>query len=401
MSIPKMRTWKQEAKIENMNIEALLNQAADLKTALVEYAGSPGFARSLSQTLSTLSGNGNSGHDDFVEAVEALLYLRGEGGREPLLSRYLRTNRNIDPDTRLVYEGWRDRNVLGVFKVNTLQGGRMGLHNLIDEMDYKAYATAGADAIRAVPRGGYVFTRVVPMGDIWTISGMVRVFGLQDLPTVKTMAARLLKQYPALVFNNPEKLERARAVAAKQHTVFLELFGSQVVGGTGMEAIASYRNYLEACNEAAVADHPDAAHLVIPSEQLAPDESFPPEIADSDDVALFHHPLSGLSILTHYGKLEAAHRTPPSRAEDVGAEVLRDFIEDTSTPAYVLEDLAAKYPGTVNAAYRVALSLPEFTWASDGAALLRSHRTDSHWDSGLPGVSPVPPLLMDAYRDLR
>lgn len=384
-----------------MDAEALLNQAADLKTALVEYAGSPGFARSLSQTLSTLSGNGNSEHDDFVEAVEALLYLRGEGGREPLLSRYLRTNKNIAPDARLVYEGWRDRNVLGVFKVTKHRGAHLHLRNLIDELDYDAYATVEAEEIqKAVPHGGYVFTRLVPIGGIWTISGTMRMFAAKDFPSAITLAARLLKQFPALAFNNPKNLERARELEDEQHANFLKLFGSQVVTGTGSEAIAAYRNFLQACNEAAMTEHPEAAARVVPAEELAPDESFPPEIAESGDAALFHHPLSGISILTRYGQVEAAHRTPPKHANDSSAEVLRNYIEDGTIPAYVLTYLAGKYPDTVDAAYRVALSLPKFSWATDGAALLGSHRTDSDLESGLPGISPVPPLLMDAYRKL-
>lgn len=386
--------------MEGMDMEALLDQAADLKAALVDYACSPGFSRSLSETMSALSGSGSQEHDEWAEAVETLLYLRGEGGREPLLSRYLRTNKNIAPDARLVYESWRDRNVFGVFKVSTRRGAHLGLHNLIDELDYDAYATVGAGAMRVVQRGGYVMTRLVPMGDIWTISGNLRLFGPGDLQKVQTLAAKLLKQYPTLVFNNPGNLERARELAAKHHAIFLDRFGAHVVRGTGTDVIAAYRNFLDACSQASAADHPGAAALVTPGSRLAPDDSFPPEIAESGDAALYHHPLAGVSILTRYGQVESAHRTPPGTADDPDAEILRGYLEDTSIPAYVLEDLAAKYPGTVNEAYAVSLSRPKFNWEHDGAALLRSHRPDAGRNLDLPGVSPVPSSLLDAYRRL-
>ncbi|WP_427005366.1 hypothetical protein [Pseudarthrobacter sp. H2] len=268
-------------------------------------------------------------------------------------------------------------------------------------MDYPAYATAGAEAISVVQRGGYILTRLVPIGDIWSISGTMRLFGPRDLPAVKTLAASLLKRFPTLAFNNPAKAEQARMMVGKHHAVFLDVCGSHVVSGTGADIIAAYRSFLDACSEASVAENPDAAALVRPAEQLAPDDSFPPELAGSGDLTLYHHPVMGVSFLVRYGQVEAAHRTPPADAADPAAEVLRGYVEDTTIPAHVLEDLAAKYPDTVDAAYRAALSSPGFRWEDDGGALLRRHKPDSGRDKDLPGVSPVPASLIDEYRRLK
>ncbi len=395
-----MQGRRRTGMIGYMDIDGLLDRAGNLKAALVDYASSPGFTRRLSQALSDFSGRGGEGQDQWAQAVETLLYHPDQDGREPLLERYLRTNKNIGPEDRLVYESWRDRNVLGVFRVDARKGARLGLHNLIDEMDYPAYATVGAEAISVVQRGGYILTRLVPIGDIWTISGTMRLFGPRDLPAVQALAATLLKRFPTLAFHNPEKAEQARRIVGKHHTIFLDVFGSHVVSGSGAHIIAAYRSFLDACSEASVAEDPASAALVSPAEQLAPDDSFPPELAGSGDVALYHHPVMGVSFLVRYGQVEAAHRTPPADAEDPAAEVLRGYVEDTTIPAYVLEDLAAKYPDTVDAAYRAALSSPGFRWEHDGAALLRRHKPDSGRNKDLPGVSPVPASLVNEYRRL-
>ncbi|MCO4275084.1 hypothetical protein NG701_11710 [Pseudarthrobacter sp. HLT3-5] len=383
-----------------MNTDELLDRAGNLKEALVVYASSPGFARRLSQAMSDFSGLGGGEQNQWAEAVESLLYDPDQGGREPLLDRYLRTNKNIEPDERLVYEGWRERNVIGVFRVDARKGARLSLHNLIDQMDYDSYATAGAEAISFVQRGGYVMTRLVPIGDLWTISGTMRLFGPRDLPGVKTLAASLLKRFPTLVFNNPAKVEQGRRIVGEHHTTFLNLFDAHMVSGTGADIIAAYRGFLDACSEASVAANPKASALVTAAEQIAPDDSFPPDLAESDDVALYHHPLMGVSFLVCYGQVEAAHRTPPANAEDPAAEVLRGYVEDKTVPGYVLEDLAAKYPDTVDAAYRAALSSPGFRWEHDGVALLRLHKPNFTRDKELPGVTPVPSSLIDEYRRL-
>lgn len=291
-----------------MHIDELLERAGNLKEALVDYASSPGFARRLSQAMSDFSGLGGGEQNQWAEAVESLLYDPDQDGREPLLDRYLRTNKNIEPDERLVYEGWRERNVIGVFRVDARKGARPSLHNLIDEMHYLAYATSGAEAISFVQRGGYVMTRLVPVGDIWTISGTMRLFRPRDLLIVQTVAASLLKRFPTLVFNNPAKVEQGRKIVGEHHTTFLD--GGQIVSGTGSDIIAAYRSFLNACSEASVAADPEASALVTAAEQIAPDDSFPPELAESDDVALYHHPLMGVSFLVCYGQVEAAYRTP-------------------------------------------------------------------------------------------
>ncbi|MBE4719268.1 hypothetical protein [Pseudarthrobacter sp. AB1] len=383
-----------------MNTDELLDRAGNLKEALVAYASSPGFARRLSQAMSDFSGLGGGERNQWAEAIESLLYDPDQGGREPLLDRYLRTNKNIGPDERLVYEGWRERNVIGVFRVDARKGAKLSLHNLIDQMDYDSYATAGAEAISFVQRGGYVMTRLVPIGDLWTISGTMRLFGPRDLPGVRTLAASLLKRFPTLVFNNPANVEQGRRIVGEHHTTFLDLFGAHIVSGTGGDIIAAYRSFLNACSEASVAANPKASALVTAAEQIAPDDSFPPELAESGDVALYHHPLMGVSFLVCYGQVEAAYRTPPANAEDPAAEVLRGYVEDKTVPGYVLEDLAAKYPDTVDAAYRAALSSPGFRWELDGAALLRRHKPDFGGGKELPGVSPVPSSLIDEYRRL-
>ncbi|WP_427015937.1 hypothetical protein ACQCSX_14215 [Pseudarthrobacter sp. P1] len=379
-----------------MEIEALMEQATKLKETLVEYATSPGFARLLSQAMASTSRleSGQQGH--WAEAVEALLYEPGTG-REPLLDRYLRTNRNIAPEDRLVYEGWRDRNVYGAFRVDKRRGAGLALYNLIDEMDYPTYATVGAEAMGAVPRGGYIVTRLVPMGDIWTISGNIRIFGPKDLPAVRALAVSLLEHFPSLVYRNPARAESARTLVRKHHAIFVKRFGSHVVRGTGAEAIAAYRGFLDACSAELAPGDPAAAGLVRSGEQLAPDESFPPELARSEDVALYHHPVKSVSFLVAYGQVEDAHRTPPTDADDPIAVLVREFVEDSTIPPYVLGDLAARYPDTVDAVYRTALSLPEFSWKRDGEDLLRRHKPDGFRDTDLPGITQVPALLMDEY----
>ncbi|MGO4584599.1 hypothetical protein AB4Z38_12030 [Arthrobacter sp. 2RAF6] len=378
-----------------MDIEALMDRATELKAALVDYATTPGFARRLSQAVTSASGSESGRQDAWAEAVEALLYEPGPDGREPLLDRYLRTNKTITLEDRSAYEDWRDHNVYGAFRVDTRRGAGLTLHNLIDEMDYRTYATVGADAISKVKSGGYVITRLVPIGDIWTISGNLRIFGPKDLPTVRALAVSLLEHFPSLLFRNAAKAESARNTVQKHHAIFVKRFGSHVIRGTGPGAIAAYRGFLDACSAELAAGDSAVAGLVLSGEQLAPDGSFPPELAESDDVALYHHPVKSVSFLVRYGEVEDAHGTPSA---DPASVLIRQYLEDSTIPPYVLEDLAGRFPDTVDEVYRAALSIPDFEWHRDCEDLLSQHKAEYYRDADLPGITPVPVLLLDEYR---
>ncbi len=106
--------------------------------------------------------------------------------------------------------------------------------------------------------------------------------------------------------------------------------------------------------------------------------------------------MKSVSFLVRYGQVEEAHRTPESGA--AAAVLVRDYVEDSTIPPYVLEDLAGRFPETVDGVYRATLSLPAFEWKRDGEDLLRQHKPDFFRAPDLPGITPVPVFLADEYR---
>lgn len=380
-------------------IKALMDQTAELKSALVDYATSPGFKKRLAARYEGILGTGLGRENALYEAVESMLYDRGPGA-EPLIERYLRTNKTLDDANRAIYESWRDRGIFGVFKVIEHAADRILLHNLIDELDYETYSSQGAEAISGLEPYGFVMTRIVPIGTIFTLSGTTKNLGPQDAATANALAARLLSLDHALPLNNPQKLATARATVAQNHRIFGEIFGSHVLQGTGAQMIEAYRTFLEASRREAAAGigtPDDAEHTGL---QMAPDDSFPAGFAALQGVRLLHHPVKSAVFLVDYEGLEDAHRTPPASAQDPGAKVLRGYLEDDQIPFFILEALAAQHPDTVDDLYRVALGRPGFSWERDGRALLRMYKPAPIHHEDLPKIAMVPVALSEAYQNL-
>ena len=380
-------------------IEALMDRAATLKSALVDYATSPGFKKRLAARYDDVLKTGLGRENSLYEAIESILYDRGPGA-EPLIERYLRTNKTLDLADRATYESWRDRGIFGVFKVIEHAADRLLLRNLIDELDYETYSSQGSAAISEVKPGGFVMTRIVPIGHLYTLSGTTKNFGPQDAATARSLAARLLSLDHSLPLNNPQKLAAARANVARNHRIFGELFGSHALQGTGCQMIEAYRTFLETSQREAAVGNGKPDDDARTGLQLAPDDSFPTGFATLQDVRLVHHPVKSAVFLVDYEMLEDAHRTPPDDAGDPGAKVLRGYLEDDQIPFFILESLAGQHPDTVDDLYRVALSRPGFSWERDGKALLRTYKPAPIHHEDLPRIAMVPVPLAEAYRNL-
>lgn len=381
------------------NLKTHMDQASELKSALVDYATSPGFKKRLVARFSSLAGTGLSQENAIYEAIESIIYDRGPGS-EPLIDRFLRTNKSLSAHDRAIYESWRDHGVFGIFKVIERKNDRMVLRNLIDELDYPTYSSQGAEAIGSAMVNGFVMTRIVPIGSVFTLSGTTKNFGPQDASTAYAMAARLLSVDHSLPLRNQAKLAKASATVASQQRIFTELFGATTIMGTGAQMIDAYRKFLVTCTQESVLGSEAAGNSTSDGADLAPDGSFPAGFPGLAAVRLTHHPVKGAVFLIDYDVLETAHATAPTDAQSPGATVLRGYLEDAQIPAFVLQGLADAYPSSVDELYQVALGLPDFSWQHDGAALLRTYKPAVIDRDDMPRIAMVPTHLAQAFASL-
>ncbi|MCG2624287.1 hypothetical protein LVY72_20565 [Arthrobacter sp. I2-34] len=369
-----------------MDLAQQFDLVCEAKAGLVDFAESPGFERLYRRLFERGLENG-SPEMARIDALESMIFERQETGRRTLLERYLAVMPGLPPEERTLLEDWRDRHVLGVFETLSRTADKMVLRNLQDELDYTVYSTMGAEAIKGMRKGGFIFTRIVPVGGVWTLSGTSRLFAPEERKAAGRLLAEVCYAYPAGAFRNPAKLEQARRMTADYHRIFVSLFGGPVITGTGRETQERFNRFLAACTAEALAKLPGkGGKMPVPATVELPEE-----ILHHDDVAFRHHPVRGTSILRNYSAAAAAHARPPATPDD-GVAAVRHYLEDPGVSGDVLRELAAAHPDTVDALYRLVLEDPDFIWERDGEEMLRRHKPANLWEPDMPDITILPGL---------
>ena len=397
--------WKQDlAPLEpgimvRMATRDEINHASDLKVELVDYALSPGF----NHLLRLLRAEGlqltDNRQDALAYAVERMLFERPHADGKSVLERYLHGHRQLPPDDRMLLESWRDKGVYGVFEIVARHGDRLTLINLADELTYAAFATRGTEALTDARPGRYILTRVLPVRNEWMLSGVQLIINEEGRHIVGRLLRSLFEDDPLGPFRNPAKRHEALEINRECHRIFVDLFGSDAVAGTGREAAEHRRQFLEKVStrfgtgddtlrESLTTATSSAPAIVVPAVRE--------DLLAAEDVVLLNDPVKGVALIRDHGRLEDAFRAPPSSADADGVALVRRYLDDESIPGYVFTRLATRYPDTVDALFRLVLDDPDFVWAADGEELLENRKPEWYETADEPDLLLMARLVRDS-----
>jgi hypothetical protein len=153
----------------------LIERSGDLKRDLVLFAQSSRFRRAL--LTARMATFGDRPPDDeaavgnFLD--EFLLQYRLPDGRT-VVDHFVDSHPKLPEAERAMLLGWKDV-VEGVFRVERREGDALVVLNLIDELTYRVYSNMGPGVFSRMPEGSFLVTRIVPVEDVWVLSGFSRI----------------------------------------------------------------------------------------------------------------------------------------------------------------------------------------------------------------------------------
>lgn len=187
-------------------LEALSETCARLKERLVVFTVKRRVdARRLAQSGLKLA--------EVNQFIDEVIHAAGEAGRPSVIDEFVDASWDLSADERDIVLGWKGA-VTGVFEVVSRERRCARTRNLVDELDYGVFATSDDPAVWArLSPGRFILSRVVPVRDLWMLSGIQSLLEPgQEAPACEA-AMQLAFINPFAVFRNPAYVEKAIELA--------------------------------------------------------------------------------------------------------------------------------------------------------------------------------------------
>jgi hypothetical protein len=374
----------------------LVERSSELKRDLVGFACSPRLERALAAAVAE-AGLDESAEADAIATIDrfALQYRLPDG--KTVVDRFVASRPDLDAADREMLLGWRDP-VEGIFEIRSKDRDAITLLNLIDDLEYRTYSNMGPAAFRPLPRGGFVYARLVPIRPVpraWLVSGMMTTYRKSGAGYIAKVALQLATKRPELVFRNPEKVEQGWKQMREDRAGFVEFFGGDELVLPPAEAGERLNAYYRQRQEAALARKPGRRRPPNLPGVDVPVFDFPSGLADADTVGVIFDDVDGLNFYPDYGMLQDLFGDPVLAADKQYADVLRGYLRSETIAPLPLQRLAAAHPDTVDAVFRKILRKRDFTWAEHGEALMRRRKAWYYRREPRPGVSVIGDRLLE------
>jgi hypothetical protein len=249
-----------------------------------------------------------------------------------------------------------------------------------------------------MPRRSFLVTRLLPVGDEWLFSGFQAVFAASKRPEVVRMAAESSLEMPSLVFRNPELVEKGWELQRDDRADFIEFFGADFFITPGRELTERIRAFRAFQRARAIERAGRAGDHTGETPSALPDVEPPPKMLASECVGVIYDEVEGLNFLTEFGRFAEAFDEPDRVTRKPHKAVVRGYLEDAGMSPLPFRWVAARDPEKAGRVFQILLKRRDFSWESDGEALLRQHKPSYFDRPPLPSVVPATEIVLEHHR---
>lgn len=370
-----------------------MSHAGDLKAELVAFAGSDRF---FAEWRAFDTGSTVLDESTITLAIDAFILQHPLAHGGTIVERFVTEWRpSLSLSDRAMMLGWRDV-IEGVFEI-VRHDAALHVHNLIDDLTYEVHATAGPAALKPLKAGMFLLARIVPLGhgaDVWLLSGNPSFLPASARTAIAEAALEQVTAHPEALRRNPTLRQKAWEAQRVQRDEFVALFGSDVVVLPPARAQEALRTHYQRLREAAHVPRDGSRAREVDLSELS---ALPEDLLEADTIGLIFDEEDGLGYYRDFGRVDAFVEDPGS-AGATGAAALREYLKDDSIAPSVIHHLIRRHPRTADEAFRAALGQPGFSWARDGAKLLRRYKRNYAGREPTPTVSVIGDRLTELLR---
>ncbi len=324
----------------------------------------------------------------LINALDALLLQHRLRNGQTIVEQFVAARPGLPAPEREMLLGWRDV-VEGIFEVGHRDGDALVVTNLLDELAYRVRSNMGPDTFRSVRPRSFILARLVPVGDDWLVSGVLRPVGRRGREALYKVAADFAMDHPELVFRNPDLLERAWELQRADRERFVRFFGADLVRVPGAELRGRMRDYYAFSRGEVLAGLAARQETGTSANRTLPDLDYPPRLVQSGTVAVIYDATEGQSFLAGFGEFEQAFTDPGVLGQHRYRQRVVDYLDDDSVSPLPFRRMAERDADRTGEVLGRVLGRRSFDWRRDGETLMRERKAAFFERPALPRILPV------------
>jgi hypothetical protein len=372
--------------------DGLIDRYVELKGDLVGYATAGPFRDDWAASVAP---DGVVGDDETIMLYTDMFITSGDKLRgRTLIEHFIAVQPDLSDEDRSLLRSWDGGAVTQVYELQGREGAAVRLRGVIDELEYTAEVTMGSAIARRIAKAKYLFARLLPVGQLWVVSGSQLQFSARQEREALELAAEWAFKLPEVIWRNPDLLSKGWELQRHDRELFCEFFGSDVALFPVDEARTRIGEYWQW----RFRQGRDGADDAAPEPFFSFDAD---DLVGVETVGMVYDEVEGISFVKDYDRLLDVFDDPRLVRRRMGKMIVTDYLKGEELGPAPRRRAAQADPAKSDRVFALLLGRKSFSWERDSEALLRRYKPSWFETEPRPKQIPFSDRLTEAFRRRR
>jgi len=328
------------------------------------------------------------GQSDEISAVDWFIHCYRFRNGDSLIDRFIKENKNCLSGAEVaILEGWKE-SFEGIFEVKSVDEVTVRLYNLIDEAEYIATSNVGKQGLKRFSTGEFVITRLVPLDDIYLLSGVSFRYPSEARSMLEEEALKIVKSnLPASLGKNKEKWAQGWQMQKKLRNEFISYFKDEIIVVAGeklQETMEGFLTYYTEKTKSKLSESEKAKYAGLKSTL-----SVPEKLATADSAGVIFDETEGLKTYTDFKLFMETFKNPNLIKDEEYKEVIMGYLWSDTISPLPFRKMVERYPENARKVFATLFNKRNWSNEKDFPALMRKYKGAFLKEKPKPTVIPA------------
>ena len=350
----------------------LVRMSLNLKRQIVDYYKKDRDIPKYKSIIEKKFANPSDGLLDEVDGIDWFIHNYRFRNGDTFIDRFIRSHEALSKLEIEILNGWKD-SVYSWFQVKSVDKETITLLSLLDGQEYITTSNLGTRAIKQFKVSHFVLTRLVPMHNIYLLSGHVRALPPDAKEYVESRVSEALKSNMKLTFGgNKNKIAEAWKSQKERRREFISYFGRDTIIVPGNKVIEAMNDFFGYTKSLALSRLPESEREKY--KNIPFNGSYPDSLSEVDTVGIIFDEVEGINLYPHFDLFIAAFSNPSNLAKEEYREAVLGYLWSDTISPLPFKRMVEMYPENAGEVYKTLFKKDKWDNHKDFDNLMRKYK---------------------------